>query len=116
MPKSNEPLEIIAQAVERAVNPATGEHSVRVRLRHTTEEGTDCEWSIWIPNEEDFTRAVELARKQLDRISARIAAAGADLPDATAEGGEGQASPTSGEPHRRRRPDKIEPTGSGWAD
>lgn len=67
---------ITAQAVERAVNPATGLHSVCVRLRVEAPDGLLCEWSIWVPNEDSFEKAVDLARKELHRISSRVAAQG----------------------------------------
>lgn len=87
-------LLITAQSVERGVNPASGEDELRVRLHIADETGSTIEWAIWVPGEEDFTAAIEVARRDLHRISSQIA-----------------ASPPSGTP----QPSEPDPRGPGKA-
>lgn len=100
---------ITVQAVERAVDPTTGLHKVRVRFGIREADGAESEWSIWIDREEDFKRAEDLARKELHRISSAVAAAAAQTPDPSTPSG-----PDEDERVRRRR---EAPTneGTGWA-
>lgn len=106
---ADEPVPTItAQAVERAVNPATGTHDVRVRLRIEGDGITPCEWSIWVPNEDSFERAFDLAREELHRISSQIAASGTQKPDPST-----QSDPGESERERKWR-ENQERSGPGW--
>lgn len=97
-----------AQAVERAVDPTTGAHRVRVRFQHNTDEGVLCEWNIWIPDEESFDRAVDLARKELHRVSSTIAS---ELPSPDPSGSGKAADEPETARLRARRP---KGQGGGW--
>lgn len=66
-------LWIEVQAVEHVVDPTSGAHRMRVRFECGTNDGLMCEWAIWIPHEQSLDRAVDLARKELHRISSLLA-------------------------------------------
>lgn len=104
-------LWIEVQAVERAVDPATGAHRVRVRFEHGGEDGIVCEWSVWIPDEDSFDRAVELARKELHQISSRLASGS---PPAAIEQDQQQPDRTPGA-ERQRKWQENQNKGSGWS-
>lgn len=103
------PPTITASAVERALDPTTGLHKVRVRFTIEEPGGLESEWSIWIPREASFAKAEELALKELHRISSRIA---------ETAGLAGGATPAAGSETKqagRRRPQQPEPKTSEWA-
>lgn len=66
-------LWIEVQAVEHVVDPTSGAHRMRVRFECGTDDGLLCEWAIWIPHEQSLDRAVDLARKELHRVSSLLA-------------------------------------------
>jgi hypothetical protein len=99
------------QAVEHVVDPTSGAHRMRVRFECSTDEGLLCEWAIWIPHEQSFDRAIDLARKELHRISSALANGS---PPAAPEQDQQQPDRTPGA-ERQRKWDENQSKGTGWS-